>query len=120
MNTNEPTTGEIVRALREDCSLLDDNTDKFVAADRLESQERELSGITGELERMTARAESAERERDAVVRCSECIHLDVMNSATVYAKCRKYGFTFFPFDADTRGTGCTNGERGQPQDGEGK
>ena len=86
MNTNEPTTGEIVRALREDCSLLDDNTDKFVAADRLESQERAIAerdayiellkkreealendaiNFEMNLSEMTARAESAERERDA-------------------------------------------------------
>lgn len=69
---NEPTTGEIVRALREDCSLLDDNTDKFAAADRLESQakENEISRHLIEMQsnvitELTARAESAERERDA-------------------------------------------------------
>ena len=122
--TNEPTTGEIVSALRNcpncgDCLRKDQKcygNDKE-AADRLESQEaqikqlaealayanewhkesvenatnelRELSGIAGELEKfkafheryaeqtskkyvedicdLTARAESAERERDAAV-----------------------------------------------------
>lgn len=54
---NEPTTGEIVRALREDCNVLDYNADKFAAADRLESQEKTIATLT-------ARAESAERERD--------------------------------------------------------
>ena len=38
------------------------------AANIIESQERELSGISGELERMTARAGQAERERDAMVK----------------------------------------------------
>ena len=105
--TNEPTTGEIVRALREDCSLLDDNTDKFAAADRLESQERELSGITGELERfrtfheryaeqtskkyiddicaLTARAESAEAERDAAKRDIE--EIMAMHGLEVFTMC---------------------------------
>ena len=78
--TNEPTTGEIVRALREDCSLLDDNTDKFAAADRLESQEQTiaeliesrgrlvtaLAELAEKIAELTARAESAERERDDV------------------------------------------------------
>ena len=66
MNTNEPTTGEIVRAFRcvaeatecKDCRykypvgnviLCDHEQMNGNAADRLESQERELSGITGEL-----------------------------------------------------------------------
>ena len=38
------------------------------AANIIESQERELSGISGELERMTARAEQAERERNLAVK----------------------------------------------------
>ena len=82
--TNEPTTKEIVATLRRGCLIV-----QRQAADRLESQENELSGITGELEQfrafheryaeqtskkytddicaLTARAEQAERERDAAV-----------------------------------------------------
>lgn len=62
--------------------------------------------------------QQAERERDAVVRCSKCKHLEVLNNETMYAMCRKFGHKFRQFEADTRGTGCTQGERGQ-QDGEG-
>ena len=107
--TNEPTTGEIVRALRcvaeatecKDCRykypvgnviLCDHEQKNGDDADRLESQAKqiaELSGIAGELEKfkafherfaeqtskkyvddickLTARAESAERERDAAI-----------------------------------------------------
>lgn len=99
-DTNVPTTENIAKALRvcfektcacsecpfehESCGDLEQ-----LAADRLERQERELSGITGELERfrafheryaeqtskkyvadicaLTARAEQAERERDALL-----------------------------------------------------
>ena len=91
MTTSEPTTGEIVRALRE---VVSDPMFRIheiakrcrVAADRLESQERELSGLSGKLEKLrefheryaeqtstkyvndilalTARAEQAEKERD--------------------------------------------------------
>jgi hypothetical protein len=72
-----------------------------VAADRLESQERELSGITGELERfrafheryaeqtskkyvddicaLTARAEQAERERDAAAEALRRMNSNVQN-----------------------------------------
>lgn len=68
---NEPTTGEIVEAIRacEDratcygCILLDCKSFKCNSsesiADRLESQEQTIAALT-------ARAESAERERDAV------------------------------------------------------
>ena len=102
MNTNEPTTGEIVRALRcdgdanncEGCRFCDlDYASIFCneqdiykqAAERLERQERELLQKTQELEsaktrharkdaesaelyeEAIARAESAERERDAAI-----------------------------------------------------
>ena len=112
-----------------------------LAADRLESQERELLRKTEELEEMqeaatvlhsanethwtyikelTARAEQAEAREKAIVRCSDCVQLNVINSDIVYAQCKKYGFAFFPFEADTRETGCTRGERGLPQEGEGE
>ena len=100
MNTNEPTTGEIVRALRgcADKEIMCDecrynmgnsfeclNKMQYEAADRLESQERELLQKTQELEsaktrparkeaesaelneEAIARAENAERERDAAI-----------------------------------------------------
>ena len=63
--TNGPTTGEIVSALRncpncDDCLRKDQKCyrNDHDAADRLESQEQTISALT-------ARAESAERERDA-------------------------------------------------------
>lgn len=180
MTTSEPTTGEIVRALRCDgdanncvnCSyatydtatiLCDQGQNVRDAADRLESQEaqikqltealayanewhkesvenatnelRELSGITGELERfrafheryaeqtskkyindicaLTARAESAERERDAAFdmlqdmrNCDECKHLArTWKEEPCNCCCREYSM----FEL------C-----GLPQDGEGK
>ena len=96
MGQSEPTTGEIVREARRvmldawGCAGCDLRTVLRQSIDRLESQERELSVIAGELEKfkafheryaeqtskkyvddicaLTARAESAERERDAVVK----------------------------------------------------
>ena len=89
--TNEPTTGEIVRALRcvaeatecKDCRykypvgnviLCDHEQMNGNAADRLESQEQtidELEDECGKLKMtinlLTARAEQAERERDAAI-----------------------------------------------------
>ena len=67
MTTSEPTTGEIVRALRGGGIYGITTALELKVIARLESQERELSGITGELERMTARAEQAEKERDAAI-----------------------------------------------------
>ena len=65
MTTSEPTTGEIVSALRncpncDDCLRKDQKCyrNNHDAADRLESQEQTISALT-------ARAEQAERERDA-------------------------------------------------------
>lgn len=77
MTTSEPTTGELIEALRcdgvikpcegcffafqiENCSAMGCRTDDMfgLAADRLEAQEQTIAALT-------ARAESAERERDA-------------------------------------------------------
>ena len=100
--TNEPTTGEIVRALRcvaeatecKDCRykypvgnviLCDHEQMNGNAADRLESQERENASLRAEnkglhkeiirrgieIKTMTVRAESAERERDALINSIE-------------------------------------------------
>lgn len=86
-------------------------------SDRLESLERELSGITGELEKMTARAEQAEaREKAAIVyiprNCSNCAYLDKYDiDAESTEKCQKCFF-----DA----TRPNFKWRELPQDGEGK
>ena len=93
---NEPTTGEIVRDLRrcyeeksfgcKECSCrisaIEHFCDHNKLADRLERQDRENASLRAEnkglhkeiirrgieIETMTARAESAERERDAAIR----------------------------------------------------
>jgi len=89
MNQSEPTTGEIVRALRcvaeatecKDCRykypvgnviLCDHEQMNANAADRLESQERTIDELEDEcgklmmtIDLLTARAEQAEKERDA-------------------------------------------------------
>ena len=146
MTTSEPTTGEMIERLR---IAIDQGTERVVIpsagvkmiADRLESQERELSGITGELERfrafheryaeqtskkyvddicaLTARAEQAERERDAafavigiqaeklkeshVVLCNICEFEDMIGCVH---KSHCDGYQLFKW-------------RGQPQDGDG-
>jgi len=78
MTTSEPTTGEIAGAIRvcenklecDVCPMRDKPCGDLytLAADRLESQERELVRITDELTALTARAEQAERERDAAIK----------------------------------------------------
>ena len=96
MTTNEPTTGEIVRALRcvadatecKDCRykypvgnviLCDHEQMNGNAADRLESQEHEIEELKADafvnalenaerIAELTARAESAECERDAAIK----------------------------------------------------
>ena len=147
--TNEPTTGEIVRELREDCNLLDDNTGKFAAAYRLESQEQKLEllnggdfdvidipaalaylesveeilphasalidliqSLKGTAIELTARAEQAERERDAFIdkirgRCSECEYEPLTSIDEPCASCHtKNGYPNWTW-------------RGLPQEGEG-
>ena len=141
--TNEPTTGEIVRALRcdgdanncVDCRyatydtatiLCDQEQNVRDAADRLESQERENASLRAEneglhkeilrrgieIKTMTARAESAERERDELVdliphTCNTCyfqsknlLNEEPCVSCRIYSKWTWRGL--------------------QPQDGEGK
>lgn len=51
-----------------------------------------------------------------VVHCCDCKHLSVYNTKDVYAWCRKIGFTFLPFETDTRTHFCGFGER---MDGDG-
>ena len=142
MTTNEPTTGEIVRALRcvaddtecKDCRykypvgnviLCDHEQMNENAADRLESQERDLETLRAFHERyaeqtskqyvvavcgLTARAEQAERERDAAV-----ADLDVLKDSGFCTSC--IGCNAPHSEAITY---CTDWTRhGQPQDGEG-
>lgn len=46
-----------------------------------------------------------------VVRCSQCKHLTVHNSPTLYAYCEKEHIRFEPFQKDTRTHFCSCGER---------
>ena len=144
--TNEPTTGEIVRALRcdgdanncVDCRyatydtatiLCDQEQNVRDAADRLESQERTIAELTekdewsghacdhminklrDELRELTARAESAERERDAAIKELEVIEQDGLCSIC------KFESTIPLMECMEN---CVFKWRGQPQDGEWK
>lgn len=124
MTTSEPTT-EIVDDLR--FYLLVASKEKPTqlistiarAADRLESQEQTIAelmpilyGMQEQTVQLTARAEQAERERDAaygraqeMASCDECKHLArTWNEEPCKGCCAEnYGFE----------------RRGQPQDGEG-
>lgn len=146
---NEPKTAEIVKTLTHiidqfsEAYLFGDLSvqatealDPLVQArDRLEQLEREnaelresngrfaqaVSELTTQAGAAITRAEKAEAERDAVVRCSNCKHLKIaLEDSLVYAVCGKYGFTFRSFDADTRETGCTSGERSSGKENDGK
>ena len=46
-----------------------------------------------------------------VVRCRECIHLNVVNRKELYAHCSKTNTVFLPFELDTREHFCSLGER---------
>ena len=118
MTTNEPTTGEIVRGLRE---VVSDPMFRIheiakrcrVAADRLESQEQSnerlttaLAEVTMKVGELTARAEQAEATMKAIV--------DVVNNGSVVCT----------ICANRRGWDtckpCKFKWSGLPQDGEGK
>ena len=86
------------------------------AANIIESQERELSGISGELERMTARAEQAEAGEKAVIAvmngfCQFCEHYEKGENEEPCRSCESVTH-------DGRESKWTR--RGLPQDGEGK
>lgn len=47
-----------------------------------------------------------------VVRCKDCVHLEILNGSTYYARCRWHGRLFASFGrADTRTWFCADGER---------
>ena len=47
-----------------------------------------------------------------VVRCKDCIHLEILNGSTYYARCGWHGRLFGSFGrADTRTWFCADGER---------
>ena len=115
---NEPTTGEIVRALRElvyeaerkhETQLLCTNDLVLAWAHDLERKESDVAALT-------ARAESAERERDALLVfvpriCTNCISLDNREEDEL-EKCRECMKMENRPNFKWRGL--------QPQDGEGK
>ena len=90
MNTSEPTTTEIRRFLQGLASevgmLPISKRFLLTAADRIESQEQKIAEVTASRDRMTdavaelkmkvgeltARAEQAERERDAAIKDTRC------------------------------------------------
>jgi hypothetical protein len=45
------------------------------------------------------------------VRCAECKHLDIINKAPIYAKCKKHEIAFELWQDDTREHYCSWGER---------
>lgn len=47
-----------------------------------------------------------------VVRCKDCVHLEILNGSTYYARCGRHGRLFGSFGrADTRTWFCADGER---------
>ena len=50
-----------------------------------------------------------------LIRCKDCKHLDVINSNAVYARCKKHGIEFLPFEDDTKKCFCSWAERTKEQ-----
>ena len=67
--------------------------------------EESLVGIYG-CDKYKSKADFAE-----VVRCSECKHLEIINKAPIYAKCKKHGIVFELWQEDTRENFCSFGAR---------
>ncbi|MEN6635997.1 MAG: hypothetical protein ABFC56_09110, partial [Clostridiaceae bacterium] len=141
MTTSEPTTGEIVRALRcvaddtecKECRykypvgnviLCDHEQMNGNAADRLESQEQAIEELKSEaivnalenaerIANLTARAEQAERERDAARKDIDMTNA-VETGCGLCLICKK--------QCDDASNGCFFCKdfewRGQPQEGE--
>lgn len=142
MNQSEPTTGEIVRALRyctDENSICGTACPAYLseagcrttvmknAIDRLESQERDIETLRAFHERyaeqtskkyvndicaLTARAEQAERERDAAIKditrlCTRCKHWTCPNDDEPCLSC---------LNAESGNPNWT--WRGLPQEGE--
>lgn len=128
LNRGEPTTGEIVRTLREEARMELGGQAATIhlttiqnAIDRLESQEQKIDDLEDDCGKLkmsitllTARAEQAERERDKA-------KADMRFAANcVDGLCKICGNA----ECQERGDGCFMCRsftwRGLPQDGEGK
>lgn len=48
-----------------------------------------------------------------IIRCKDCVHLEILNGSTYYARCRWHGRLFESFGrrADTRTWFCADGKR---------
>ena len=52
--------------------------------------------------------------KNPVVRCKDCVHLEILNGSTYYARCNWHGRLFDSFGrVDTRTWFCADGERGE-------
>ena len=127
MERSEPTTEEIMRWLMGPMSGDFPETAKIVA-DRIKSQQRTIADKDAKIADLTARAEQAERERDAAVADMKLI-VDAVreeySDETCCFACK------YDFDTSCDECGCCPGEcpgfesndcfewRGLPQDGEG-
>lgn len=100
---DEPTTCEIVATLRRGCLIVHRQ-----AADRLESQERVIAELT-------ARAKSAERERDAAIADFEEFMFDCDDTPCKYCASYQPNKKCYPYKNCDPKYKCRSGL--QPQDG---
>lgn len=117
MTTGEPTTGEIVRALRDAPNYNGmagtTTTVEDIAADRLEQQEQRIAELEAENRLAQRKQDEAERERDAAIKdinrlCMRCKYWTCQNDEPCLS-C---------VNAETRNPNWT--WRGLPQEREGK
>ena len=71
-------------------------------------------GEDGEYQKWNINPKVIEEAADVVevVRCKDCVHLEILNGSTYYARCGWHGRLFESFGrADTRTWFCADGER---------
>ena len=71
-------------------------------------------GEDGEYQKWNIDPKVIEEAADVVevVRCKDCVHLEILNGSTYYARCGWHGRLFESFGrADTRTWFCADGER---------
>lgn len=75
-------------------------------------QEEDLANFNRDLETVRSFIELTQA-KPRNIHCAKCRNLCVINKNHIYARCRKHGIVFLPFELDTKRFFCADFEKGE-------